>query len=138
VAPSLKMASMQSESKSVLKHDPTINDMSSNMISELECLEFDPTTLGLPKEFLLYSYNKLKGWGCKIPRVELLALLEGIGSGIGMDSSIIQSKKYPDYYLVSTTDFFYPLVEDPFIQGKIAAANVLSDMYAMVQYILLL
>jgi len=32
--------------------------------------------------------------------------------------------------LVSTTDFFYPLVEDPFLQGKIAAANVLSDMYS--------
>lgn len=31
---------------------------------------------------------------------------------------------------MSTTDFFYPLVEDPFLQGKIAAANVLSDMYA--------
>jgi selenide,water dikinase len=61
----------------------------------------------------------------------LLALLEGIGEGIGFDSSIIQSKKYKDYYIVSTTDFFYPLVEDPLLQGKIAAANVLSDMYAL-------
>lgn len=33
--------------------------------------------------------------------------------------------------LVQTTDFFYPLVDDPYIQGKIAAANVLSDMYAL-------
>merc|ERR1712096_440419 len=29
------------------------------------------------------------------------------------------------------TDFFYPLVEDPYMQGKIACANVLSDLYAM-------
>lgn len=34
-------------------------------------------------------------------------------------------------HLVSTTDFFYPLVTDPYRQGRIAACNVLSDMYAM-------
>tara|TARA_B110000285_G_C15000897_1_gene551378 strand:+ start:325 stop:603 length:279 start_codon:yes stop_codon:yes gene_type:complete len=33
--------------------------------------------------------------------------------------------------LISTTDFFYPLVEDPYLQGRIACANVLSDVYAM-------
>ena len=33
--------------------------------------------------------------------------------------------------LVQTTDFFYPLVDDPYMQGKIACANVLSDLYAM-------
>lgn len=34
-------------------------------------------------------------------------------------------------FLVSTTDFFYPLVEDPFLQGRIACCNVLSDLYAV-------
>lgn len=33
--------------------------------------------------------------------------------------------------LVQTTDFFYPLVDDPYIMGKITCANVLSDLYAM-------
>jgi len=33
--------------------------------------------------------------------------------------------------MVSTTDFFYPLVDDPYMQGRIGAANVLSDLYAM-------
>jgi len=33
--------------------------------------------------------------------------------------------------LVSTIDFFYPLVLDPYLQGKIGCANVLSDLYAM-------
>lgn len=32
---------------------------------------------------------------------------------------------------MQTTDFFYPLVDDPYVQGRIAAANVLSDLYAM-------
>jgi selenide,water dikinase len=36
-----------------------------------------------------------------------------------------------DRALVSTVDFFSPMVEDPFIFGKIAAANALSDIYAM-------
>lgn len=58
-------------------------------------------------------------------------MLQGIGSGIGMDSSVVESKKYPGLFQVSTTDFFYPLVEDPVDQGRIAACNVMSDMYAM-------
>ena len=33
--------------------------------------------------------------------------------------------------LIQTTDFFYPLVDDPYVMGKIACANVLSDLYAM-------
>ncbi|KAL6046522.1 Selenide, water dikinase 1 [Balamuthia mandrillaris] len=47
-----------------------------------------------------------------------------------MDCSIIPTK-YEGIFQVSTTDFFFPLVEDPYIQGKIACANVLSDMYAL-------
>jgi len=32
--------------------------------------------------------------------------------------------------MVSTTDYFYPSVDDPYMQGRIGAANVLSDLYA--------
>jgi selenide,water dikinase len=38
--------------------------------------------------------------------------------------------KYPGLFLISTTDFFYPNVEDPYLQGRITACNVLSDLYA--------
>eukprot|EP00927_Polykrikos_kofoidii_P077586 TRINITY_DN74518_c0_g1_i1.p1 TRINITY_DN74518_c0_g1~~TRINITY_DN74518_c0_g1_i1.p1 ORF type:complete len:307 (+),score=54.85 TRINITY_DN74518_c0_g1_i1:297-1217(+) len=48
-----------------------------------------------------------------------------------MDCSIVASQKYLDLFIVSTVDFFYPLVEDPYLQGQIAACNVLSDMYSM-------
>jgi selenide, water dikinase len=37
----------------------------------------------------------------------------------------------PDLALVLTTDFFPPLVDDPYDFGRIAAANALSDVYAM-------
>jgi len=47
-----------------------------------------------------------------------------------MDCAVIPSK-YPDIFTVQTTDFFYPSVDDPFIQGKIGCANVLSDLYSM-------
>ncbi|PRP80848.1 hypothetical protein PROFUN_11403 [Planoprotostelium fungivorum] len=66
-----------------------------------------------------------------VPQVELLKLLEGIGGGkIGMDCSITPLRQ-KDLFMVSTTDFFYPLVDDPYMQGKIGCANVLSDLYAM-------
>ena len=42
-----------------------------------------------------------------------------------------QDPKFPNTRLISTTDFFYPLVEDPYMQGRISCCNVLSDLYAM-------
>lgn len=50
--------------------------------------------------------------------------------GIGVDCCILPLR-HPDLSLIQTTDFFYPLVEDPYVQGRIACANVLSDLYAM-------
>mmetsp|Transcript_24870 Transcript_24870/g.53889 ORF Transcript_24870/g.53889 Transcript_24870/m.53889 type:complete len:305 (+) Transcript_24870:158-1072(+) len=47
-----------------------------------------------------------------------------------MDCSV-QKSRHPGILLVSTTDFFFPLVDDPYLQGRIGCANVLSDMYAM-------
>jgi selenide,water dikinase len=40
-------------------------------------------------------------------------------------------KLTPDIALVQTLDFFPPVVDDPFVYGQIAAANALSDVYAM-------
>lgn len=37
----------------------------------------------------------------------------------------------PDVAMVQTVDFFAPIVDDPFVFGQIAAANALSDVYAM-------
>ena len=51
--------------------------------------------------------------------------------GIGMDASVTPIPDMPGTCLAQTTDFFYPLVDDPYLQGRIACANVLSDLYAM-------
>ena len=48
-----------------------------------------------------------------------------------LDCSIVESPRHKDYHLISTTDFFYPLVSDPYIQGRIGASNVLSDIYSL-------
>lgn len=50
--------------------------------------------------------------------------------GVGMDSCVLPTR-HEGIFIVQTTDFFYPLVDDPYMQGKIACANVLSDLYAM-------
>ena len=98
---------------------------------------FNPKSHGLSEDFRLINFTKLKGWGCKVPQEELLKLLEGLEQkhgekqiGIGLDSCVLPTR-HPGISLVQTTDFFYPLVEDPYMQGKIACANVLSDLYAM-------
>lgn len=46
-----------------------------------------------------------------------------------MDSSVIPLKH--DLHLVQTVDFFYPLIDDPHMLGRIALANVVSDVYAV-------
>lgn len=47
---------------------------------------------------------------------------------IALDCSVRKTRQ--GHYSISTTDFFFPLVDSPYIQGRIGAANVLSDLYA--------
>lgn len=92
----------------------------------------------MPQETLLRLLEGL-GPGGGQPRGGA-GLLEGAGEGpeaggaptlgIGMDSCVIPLR-HGGLSLVQTTDFFYPLVEDPYMMGRIACANVLSDLYAM-------
>jgi selenide,water dikinase len=51
-----------------------------------------------------------------------------IGAGSFSDAGVYRLR--PDCALVQTTDFFTPIVDDPFSYGQIAAANALSDVYA--------
>ena len=52
-----------------------------------------------------------------------------VGLETGDDAAVYRLR--PDLALVVTTDFFTPIVDDPYTFGAIAAANALSDVYAM-------
>jgi selenide,water dikinase len=52
-----------------------------------------------------------------------------VGSASGDDAAVFALR--PDFALVQTVDFFTPIVDDPYDFGRIAAANALSDVYAM-------
>jgi selenide,water dikinase len=52
-----------------------------------------------------------------------------VGAATSDDAGVYRIDR--DRALVQTVDFFTPIVDDPFIYGQIAAANALSDVYAM-------
>jgi selenide, water dikinase len=52
-----------------------------------------------------------------------------VGTATGDDAGVYRIDR--NRALVQTTDFFTPIVDDPFAYGQIAAANALSDVYAM-------
>ena len=79
------------------------------------------------------------GCGAKVGAGTLVHLLEGFRTHsdprllVGFDKSDDASVYYLDENtaLVQTTDFFPPIVDDPFLYGQIAATNAISDVYAM-------
>jgi selenide,water dikinase len=52
-----------------------------------------------------------------------------VGAALADDAAVYQIS--PDQALVATVDYITPVVDDPFVWGGIAAANALSDVYAM-------
>lgn len=92
------------------------------------------------KEIKLTQYSHGAGCGCKISPKVLDQILAGQDAGF-MDNNLIVGNSTKDdaavYALddknaiISTTDFFMPIVDDPFDFGAIAATNAISDIYAM-------
>ena len=79
------------------------------------------------------------GCGAKVGAGTLAKMLEGFKTHtdprliVGYDKSDDASVYYLDENtaLVQTTDFFPPIVDDPYLYGQIAATNAISDIYAM-------
>ena len=63
----------------------------------------------------------------QLPQVRDRNLL--VGANTADDAGVYRIDR--DRALVQTVDFFTPIVDDPFLYGQIAAANALSDVYAM-------
>jgi selenide,water dikinase len=87
----------------------------------------------------LTSLSHGAGCGCKLPAAALLPIVRGlpaatapellVGSATGDDAAVWRISD--ELALVQTVDFFTPVVDDPYDFGRIAAANALSDVYAM-------
>lgn len=90
-------------------------------------------------EVKLTKLASCAGCGAKVGAGTLVKLLEGFETHydpkliVGYDKSDDASVYVLDENsaLIQTTDFFSPIVDDPFLYGQIAAANALSDVYAM-------
>lgn len=88
----------------------------------------------------LTQYSHGAGCGCKIsPKV--LDVILNTGIQMDTDKNLLVGNHSRDdaavydlgdgSAIISTTDFFLPIVDDPFEFGKIAAVNAISDIYAM-------
>src|SRR2546423_8578567 len=87
----------------------------------------------------LTEYSHGAGWACKLSPVELGQVLGALppvvdpnvlhGAAARDDAAVYRIA--PDRALVATVDFFTPIVDDPSAYGAIAAANALSDVYAV-------
>ncbi|MFV8318556.1 selenide, water dikinase SelD [Mycobacterium sp. 23] len=86
----------------------------------------------------LTGYAHGGGCACKIPPGELEEAVRGLTGQAGPDVLVglddgddAAAVRVGDLAVLSTADFFTPVVDDAYDWGRIAAANALSDIYAM-------
>lgn len=88
----------------------------------------------------LTSFSHGGGCGCKIAPGVLRDILKNTGGfpipeqlmvGIETSDDAAVYKLNDEQALIATTDFFMPIVDDPYDFGRIAATNAISDVYAM-------
>ena len=93
-----------------------------------------------PMPLRLTSFSHGGGCGCKIAPAVLQQIIAKAGPSIlpkqllvgietADDAAVYQINEHQA--IVATTDFFMPIVDDPFDFGAIAATNAISDVYAM-------
>jgi selenide,water dikinase len=91
-------------------------------------------------EIKLTQYSHGAGCGCKISPRELSEILHSQSEPIRDNRLLVGNESSDDAAvydlddgtaIISTTDFFMPIVDDPYTFGRIAAVNAISDIYAM-------
>ncbi|MFM7532984.1 MAG: selenide, water dikinase SelD, partial [Rubrivivax sp.] len=99
-----------------------------------------PEPLAPAAEPRLTSLSHGGGCGCKIAPGVLSEILKGTAAmpippellvGIETADDAAVYRLNDEQALIATTDFFMPIVDDPFDFGRIAATNAISDVYAM-------
>src|SRR5690349_2856500 len=91
------------------------------------------------EEIRLTTLASCAGCAAKLPQRILRPLLERVprqkDERLLVDASTCDDagvfRLSPRLALIQTVDFFTPIVDDPYTFGRIAAANALSDVYAM-------
>ncbi len=93
------------------------------------------------QEVKLTSFSHGAGCACKLGPAALAQVLERLQPSVATDPALLVGTSTGDdaavyrlddeRALVFTTDFFTPIVDDAYDWGRIAAANALSDVYAM-------
>ena len=92
------------------------------------------------EEVKLTQYSHGAGCGCKISPKQLDNILKSARETITYPELLVGNATKDDAAafdlgngtsVLSTTDFFMPIVDDPFTFGRIAATNAISDIYAM-------
>lgn len=96
--------------------------------------------MNAPTDIRLTSFSHGGGCGCKIAPGVLADILKQSSGfpvpkellvGIETSDDAAVYKLNDEQALVATTDFFMPIVDDPYDFGRIAATNAISDVYAM-------
>jgi len=97
--------------------------------------------MGRMNDIRLTSFSHGGGCGCKIAPGVLSDILKSSGAGGLIPPELMVGIETADdaavyrlndtQALIATTDFFMPIVDDPFDFGRIAATNAISDVYAM-------
>ena len=91
-------------------------------------------------EIKLTQFSHGSGCGCKVAPAVLDEILKDTGENFLSKNLLVGNETKDDAAvydlgngtaLISTVDFFTPIVNDAFTYGRIAAANALSDVYAM-------
>lgn len=91
-------------------------------------------------EIKLTQYSHGAGCGCKISPKVLSTILRSNIDPVVDQKLLVGNESLDDAAvydlgngtaIISTTDFFMPIVDDPFSFGRIAATNAISDVYAM-------
>ncbi len=94
----------------------------------------------MPQAVRLTSLAHGGGCGCKLSPAVLREIMAGTPAAGAFANLMVGTETSDDaavwrlndsQALVATTDFFMPVVDDPFDFGRIAATNALSDVYAM-------
>jgi cysteine desulfurase NifS/selenium donor protein len=108
------------------------------IVGQLQAAE-DRTPLPGSKDIKLTHFTHGLGCACKIEPKKLAAILKQMP--VATDPAILVGKDTSDdasvyrindeLAIVQTLDFFTPIVDDPYDFGAIAAANAISDIYAM-------